>query len=120
MSQIRSKNTKPEIKLRSLLWSAGYRFRKHYDIAGKPDIVFPGKKVAIFVDGEFWHGKDFDQWKAKLGKFWLRKISDNIKRDRKINILLRKSGWKVVHVWGKNVMKHGETVVRRIDRKTSG
>lgn len=116
MSRIRSKDTLPEKKLSKLLWKAGYRYRKHYRIVGKPDLVIVSKKIAIFVDGEFWHGKNFRKWKGNLSNFWLNKVSENIKRDKRNDRYLIKAGWMVIHVWGRQIIKDGERVLRRIDK----
>ena len=105
MSLIRSKNTKPELALRKLvsssLYPLGYRYRIHYKGAtGKPDIAFVSRKIAVFVDGTFWHGYDFKHRKAKLPEtYWLPKIQANIDRDKKVNRMLRKEGWNVVRIW---------------------
>ncbi len=74
MSRIRSKNTKPELLLYKTLKKAGYKFRKHSSLPGKPDVAFTDVKLAVFIDGEFWHGRKFHQWKSKLSHFWLEKI----------------------------------------------
>lgn len=115
MSQVKSKNTKPEIVLSELLKSSGYKFKKHYEIAGKPDIAFPKLKVAVFIDGEFWHGKNFSKWKGDLSPFWLEKISSNIKRDKRNKNLLRKDGWHILRIWGKDVMKNPSASLKKIE-----
>lgn len=74
MSRIRSKNTKPEITMFNLLKSAKIPFKKHFDIYGKPDIVIPQQKIAIFINGEFWHGKKFNSFKNSVSAFWKDKI----------------------------------------------
>ena len=114
MSQIKSKNTKPEILLFRMLDKAKIRYRKHYNIFGKPDIAFPKQKLAIFIDGEFWHGKDFSNLKNKISPFWVKKIGDNIKRDNKIKRELRANGWHVLRIWDKKVNKHPERVMKKI------
>ena len=91
MQHIRSKDTKIEIILRKALWKKGYRYRKNYNkICGKPDIALTKYKIAIFCDGEFFHGKDWEVLKPKLekgnnGEFWISKISRNRERDDEIN-----------------------------------
>jgi DNA mismatch endonuclease, patch repair protein len=90
MSQIKSENTLPERIIFEKLKEKGYKFRKHFGLPGKPDVVFVKEKVAVFIDGEFWHGRSFSKWKNDLSKFWLKKIGDNIKRDKK-NRLLQKT-----------------------------
>lgn len=114
MSQIRSKNTKPELMLFTKLKGAGLKFSKHYDIPGKPDAVFPKEKLAIFVDGEYWHGKNFSEWKERLSEFWLHKIDTNMKRDKATRRRLRKDGWIVLRIWGRNIIKEPDRQLRRI------
>lgn len=114
MSRIRSKNTKPELVLFTKLKDAGLKFRKHYDIPGKPDAVFPEEKLAIFIDGEYWHGKSFSKWKEQLSEFWLHKIDTNIKRDKTIRRQLRRDGWTVLRIWGRNIVKEPDIHLLRI------
>lgn len=103
MSKIKSSETKIEILFRKKLWSLGYRYRKNYKkLPGKPDIVFVSKKVAIFIDGEFWHGYNWKLKKKKINSnrdYWIPKIEKNIKRDRGNNKLLKKMGWTVLRFW---------------------
>lgn len=110
MSRIRSKDTQIEIKLRKELWSRGLRYRKNAKgIPGKPDIVFIGKKVAVFCDSEFWHGYDWDNRKANLKTnrdFWIAKIERNMQRDIEVNAMLDAQGWKVLRFWGKEIEKN--------------
>lgn len=114
MSRVKSKNTKPEILIFSLLKKAGYKFRRHYRITGKPDVAFLEHKVAVFVDGEFWHGKDFNNLKDKLSPFWKRKIGNNLKRDRLINKLLKLSGWEIIRLWDKEILKQPNQSIKKI------
>lgn len=116
MSRVKSKNTKPELLIFSLLEEAGYQFEKHYAIAGKPDIAFPEHKVAVFVDGEFWHGKDYKQIRNSLAPFWVEKIGENLKRDGRNMRKLRAEGWHVLHLWDKKVVKNPKQSLRRITR----
>lgn len=103
MSRIKDKNTKPEILVRKFLFSQGFRFRLHRkDLPGKPDIVLPKLKTAIFINGCFWHGhKDCPY--AKLpdtnSDFWTSKISGNIERDRLVREQLSQLGWRVMDIW---------------------
>lgn len=110
MSHIRSKNTAPELLLFELareLWRDDFRYRKHYSkIPGKPDLAFPKQKLAVFIDSEFWHGKDFDSWKHRLPRqYWMDKISRNIARDKQVDKELSELGWKIVRVWTKELKK---------------
>jgi len=101
MSHIRSKNTKVELAFRKELVRKGLRgYRIHKKIIGNPDIVFTKKKIAVFIDGDFWHGYN---WKIK-GKtppkeYWQEKIQKTIGRDKKINSMLKKDGWTVIRFW---------------------
>ena len=100
MSQVRHKDTKLELQVRSELHRRGLRFRKHVKgLPGKPDIVFGPAKVVVFLDGDFWHGYDFDKWQHKLPRQWKEKISTNIHRDQDNHRLLTKMGWEVIRIW---------------------
>ncbi len=100
MSRIKGKDTGLEVCLRSELHKRGLRFRKHVrDLPGKPDIVFPRARVAVFIDGDFWHGYRLPAWEESLSEFWKRKIRSNRERDRKNFRKLRAMGWHVVRVW---------------------
>lgn len=100
MSKVRGKDTCIEISLRSQLHQRGYRFRKNYKVLpGKPDVVFISEKVAVFVEGDFWHGYRFPTWSNRLSPFWKNKIEANRKRDLKNFTKLRRKGWTVVRIW---------------------
>ena len=99
MSAIRSKNTKPELILRKALWSEGLRFRIHYG-KEKIDIAFPSKKLAIFIDGCFWHGCPKHSHIPKTNKeYWLPKLKKNIERARAKDERLKADEWKILHFW---------------------
>jgi DNA mismatch endonuclease (patch repair protein) len=103
MSSISGKHTKPEIVIADLLVRLRYRFRQNdKNLPGTPDIVFPRRKKVIFVNGCFWHGH-INCTRTKLPTtnriFWKKKISDNIKRDKKVRLKLNKQGWKTLTVW---------------------
>jgi len=121
MRNIRGKDTKIEMVLRKALWNKGYRYRKNYAaLPGKPDIVLTKYKVAIFCDGEFFHGKDWDDLKIKMkksnnGDFWINKIEKNIYRDREVDRELTSLGWHVVRFWGKEILKNTDECIRVID-----
>jgi len=99
MSRVRNRDTDIEKQLCSILWKNNLRYRKHYKILGRPDIAFPGLKIAIFCDGDFWHGRQFVKEGKRYNDFWFEKISQNIKRDRFVTRSLEKRGWKVVRFW---------------------
>lgn len=116
MSRVRSKNTLPERIIFKKLKEHKIRFRKHYSLPGKPDVAILKKRIVVFIDGEFWHGRRFKEWKDDLSTFWFKKIGDNIKRDRKNFRELRKIGWKVIRLWDKDIIKNPDREVRKILR----
>ncbi len=103
MSGIKGKNTQPEILVRRLLFASGYRFRLHRrDLPGTPDIAMPGRKIAIFVHGCFWHfhhGCRFAKMPATRPDFWETKLEANVARDRRAVEKLKALGWRVLCVW---------------------
>lgn len=100
MSRIRSEDTKVELTLRRTLFSRGLRYRLHRrELPGRPDIVFPREKVAVFVDGDFWHGWKYEDWSHSLKPYWRDKIARNIRRDGLVTEQLRSRGWKVLRIW---------------------
>lgn len=101
MAMIGSKNTKPELIVRKEFRKLGLRYRIHYPLLGKPDIVFPSKKVSVFVHGCFWHGHGCknDHIPKSNKKFWYSKIETNKRRDISTRKSLTKSGWKVIVIW---------------------
>ena len=121
MKKLSSSNTSIEVILRKILWRKGYRYRKNYDrLPGKPDIVLTKFKIAIFCDGEFFHGKDWEIRKPKLaqgnnGDYWVDKISHNRERDEIINNKLLFDGWTVIRFWGNDIKKRPEECVRVIE-----
>lgn len=121
MQHIRSKDTKIEIILRKALWEKGYRYRKNYgNLPGKPDIVLTKYKIAIFCDGEFFHGKDWGELQNRLencknAEYWINKISRNRERDESNNKKLINDGWTVLHFWGKDIKKHTEECLTVIE-----
>jgi len=117
MAAIKSTGTTQEVRLAKALWNLGYRYRKNNKLVfGKPDITFKKYKLAIFVDSEFFHGKDFETRK-KPGtntEFWEKKISGNIKRDRVVNEKLSLDGWIVLRFWSEKVRKYLPIVLDEI------
>ncbi len=119
MSMIKGKNTKPELIIRKLLSSNGIRgYRINYKLPGKPDIVFTKYKLAIFIDGCFWHKcpKCFIE-PDKNKEFWKNKINGNVKRDKKVNRVLKKDGWKVLRFREHLLRKDPDQVYRRITKE---
>lgn len=115
MSRIRSQNTRIELAVFKFLRHNGVYFQKHYKkIAGKPDIALPGKKLAVFIDGDFWHGRDFLRRKKRLPPYWRSKIDANIKRDNRHRYLLKKSGWKIMRVWECDLERCPQKTLERI------
>jgi DNA mismatch endonuclease (patch repair protein) len=99
MSRIRSKDTLPELMIRKALWKAGMRYRKHYG-PFKIDIAFPSRKVAVFIDGCFWHGCPIHGCKPKSNEgYWLPKLERNQERDRTVQESLESLGWLVIRIW---------------------
>ena len=103
MSGIGGRNTKPEIVVRKALFAAGFRFRLHRkDLPGRPDVVLPGRRVAVFVHGCFWHahpGCRYAKVPASRREFWEAKLAANVERDRRAIDALLSAGWRVLVVW---------------------
>jgi len=116
MSRIRGKNTGPEVKIRKMLYAKGIRgYRIHYNLPGKPDIIFVRKKIAVFIDGCFWHKcPDCFQEPETRKDFWMKKIGSNVARDERNTRQLAEAGWTVLRIWEHEVRKTPEQVVRRI------
>jgi DNA mismatch endonuclease (patch repair protein) len=115
MSSIHGKDTSIELLLRKALRDEGIRgYRVAKKLPGRPDIVFPKYKVAVFCDGDFWHGYKFDEWKGRLSPQWLRKIQGNIERDKKNDLKLMSDGWSVLHFWESELLKDVETCKRKV------
>ena len=121
MSHIKSKDTEIEIRLRKALWAKGYRYRKNDPkLPGKPDIVMPKYKIAIFCDSEFFHGKDWEVLKPHLEKgtnseYWINKISRNRKHDKEVEQELLFLGWTIIRFWGKDIKKNVEGCIEVIE-----
>ena len=116
MSRIKGKNTGPELKLRKLLYANGIRgYRIHYDLPGKPDIVFVKKKIAVFIDGCFWHKCPVCFQEPETRKeFWTKKIHSNIERDKKVNEQLREDDWTIIRIWEHDVRKTPDKIIEKI------
>ncbi|WP_462251745.1 very short patch repair endonuclease [Ekhidna sp.] len=121
MKAIKSKNTKMEVKLAKELWSRGYRFRRNSKfVFGKPDFSLKKYKLAVFVDSEYFHGRNWETEKLRIKtnrEFWWKKIEGNIKRDKIVNEHLEKSGWKVLRFWTEEVKKNCDFCLLAIDQE---
>lgn len=119
MSRIRSKNSRAEVAMRKVLWNFGHRYRLHHkNLPGKPDIVFSKWKIAIFIDGDFWHGNDWENKRQRIKsnrEFWIPKIERNIQRDREVDEQLAKMGWHCLRIWEREIKKDfGASVMRAL------
>lgn len=119
MQANKSSGTKPEILLAKALFARGHRYRKNNKtVYGKPDITFKKIKLAIFVDGEFWHGKDWEKRKHSIKsniEYWHPKIERNIARDIEVSEKLQQEGWTVLRYWDREVMKELERCIEEIE-----
>jgi DNA mismatch endonuclease Vsr len=119
MQAIKSKGSKIETMLAKELWKKGYRYRKNDKrVFGVPDFTFFKYKIAVFVDSEFWHGKDWEKRKFDHKSnidFWYNKIQRNIDRDKEVNNFLSENGWVVIRFWGKEIQKELVTCVKKIE-----
>ena len=110
MQAVKNKDSKIEVLLRQELWSRGIRYRKNVNrIYGKPDIVFIGKKIAVFCDSEFWHGYNWEERKKDFRshqEFWIPKIERNMERDAEVTAKLESEGWIVLRFWGNEIKKN--------------
>ena len=116
MASVPSKDTSIEVAVRKAVHARGLRFRKHVrGLPGTPDIVFPGPRVAVFVDGDFWHGWRLPAWRHTLKPFWINKIEGNRQRDQRNFARLRRQGWVVIRVWEHDVQADVERVADKIE-----
>lgn len=120
MQRNRPQDTSAELLLRKALWHRGLRYRLHVrKLPGKPDIVFPRDQIVVFVDGDFWHGRDWEKRKAKLERgansdYWVPKIEYNIERDKRNTLELQNQGWAVVRLWETDIKNDLEGAVRKV------
>jgi len=121
MKNIKSEDTSIELLLRKALWKKGYRYRKNYTkLPGKPDIVLTKYKIAIFCDGEFFHGKDWIINKERIergnnSQYWIKKISRNMERDKENEQTLFFQGWTVIRFWGRDIKKNVDECIQVIE-----
>ena len=118
MSHVKQKQGKAEVVLAKALWHNGIRYRKNLKkLPGSPDIAITKFKVAVFVDGEFWHGYDWNnrKWQLHSNKdYWIAKIEENMARDKRNDLLLKNCGWIVLHFWEKQVLRSTDLCVEEI------
>jgi len=120
LARVRSEETTCEKQLRRELWRLGLRYRIHYKgLPGKPDIVFPSAKVAVFCDGDFWHGREWQSRERRLriganSSYWTAKIRANIARDKRNTLALRKAGWAVIRAWESDIARDSERIAASI------
>src|SRR6056297_1042014 len=118
MSKIRGKNTKPELAFRKALYAAGYRYRIDYKkLIGKPDMVLKKYRTVIFIDGEYWHGHNWEERKTKVKtnrEFWIAKIERNMQRDREVNKKLDDLNYTVFRFWESEVKKNLENCLNQV------
>jgi DNA mismatch endonuclease (patch repair protein) len=121
MSRIKGKDTRLEMRVRSVLHKRGLRFRKHVKgLPGRPDIVFSRARVAVFIDGDFWHGYRYPSWENKMSHFWRKKISKNRERDARNHRRLRQAGWTVIRLWQHEIQKDFESCIEHIASAVRG
>lgn len=125
MSAVKSKNTRPELTLRRALWARGLRYRVNVKfLPGKPDVVFTKAKIAVFCDGDFWHGHNWavrglESLEAELerySQFWREKILGNIHRDKENTARLMADGWMVIRLWESNIMADIDKCANEVER----
>lgn len=118
MSSIRGKNTKPELRFRQELWKKGVRYRVNSrQLPGRPDVSIKKYRLAIFIDGEFWHGYNWDERKNSIKsnrEFWIPKIERNMQRDREVNHSLYEMGYTVFRFWSMEIKQDVNQCVRDI------
>lgn len=119
MQAVKSKDSVIEKAMAKGLWAKGFRYRKNdRTVFGKPDFTFKKHKIAIFVDSEFWHGKDWEVKKHEHKSnqdFWHRKIERNIERDKEVNQQLTSEGWKVLRFWGKDIKVNLHSCIEKVE-----
>lgn len=134
MGAVRDRNTTCELLLRRELSRLGLRYRLNVlrfggkKLPGRPDLVFGKRRLVVFVDGDFWHGRILlkdgrsalaQQFAVEKRRYWVRKIAGNASRDRKHTLSLRREGWRVIRVWESAVLKDPSRIARRIEAASS-
>ncbi|MDY4474360.1 very short patch repair endonuclease [Mitsuokella sp.] len=121
MSKIHGKDTKPEVRLRKALWHKGIRYRKNYrGLPGTPDIALTRQKIAIFVDGDFWHARGHEEHPGEQVKhnraYWVRHLTRNVEKAREVNDELTEQGWLVLRFWESDINKDLPSIVKQISQ----
>lgn len=119
MSRIRGSNTKIDLKMKRLLSENRYKFEMYPKMYGNPDFILKRKKIAIFCDGDFWHGYRYHEKKKPAKKYWKEKIEGNMRRDQRYSRKLRREGWSVLRLWEHDIEKNHEKCMRKIKSKFS-
>ena len=114
MSRIRGTNTKIDLKMKKMLSELDLVYQMYPKIFGNPDFIIRRKKIAIFCDGDFWHGYKYGEKKKPAKKFWRNKIEDNMRRDRRVTRKLRREGWSVLRFWEHDIEARPDFCTRRI------
>ena len=121
MKAVKATGSKIETALAKALFARGHRYRKNdKTVYGKPDLTFKKLKIAVFVDSEFWHGRDWQTRKhdhKSNQAFWLSKIERNIERDKEVNLQLLKERWIILRFWGSDIQKNLQTCITKIEKK---
>ena len=121
MSRIRGKDTGPERIIATALGEIGLKWENHAkDLPGRPDFVFRKQRVAVFVEGDFWHGWQFPRWRDKLSEKWELKIEMNRIRDRRNHRKLRRKGWSVIRIWEHQIKKDLPMCIERVRASVLG
>jgi len=120
MSKVKNKNTSLEVKFRKILWMRGMRYRLDSKLLGRPDLVFVSAKIAVFVDGCFWHACPIHGQKPKTNiNFWSEKLTKNMLRDQKVNAELANLGWQVIRFWEHELKDDTERCVKELMKTIS-
>jgi len=127
MARVRSRGSTAELAVRRRLWANGFRYRLNQRLPGRPDLVFPCERLAIFIDGDLWHG---NSWRARglpnleaqfpnRTEWWVAKIQRNMQRDREINLQLAEAGWHVLRYWESDVLHDPNGIAKQIAQRIS-
>jgi len=117
MSRIRGRNTKIDLKMKKLLSETSFKSQMYPKMFGNPDFIIKKKKIAIFCDGDFWHGYKYNEKKKPAKKFWREKIEENMRRDKRISRKLRRERWSVLRFWEHDIEKRYDFCMNKIKKK---